>query len=105
MTSQSLGPKVVEATYLADLSQPAFAFWSKDGNVGPLLLPGGDRVPIPWPITTGATAQRNAVLVALPEALKALSGETQLDATAILDYFAPLKQWLDEQNKDHKIGW
>jgi len=40
-----------------------------------------------------------------PEALAALSGETQLDATAILDYFAPLKQWLDAQNKDHKIGW
>ena len=28
-----------------------------------------------------------------------------MDATAILDYFAPLKQWLDEQNKGHKIGW
>jgi peptidyl-dipeptidase A len=40
-----------------------------------------------------------------PEALEALSGEKQLDATAILDYFAPLKQWLDEQNKGRKIGW
>jgi peptidyl-dipeptidase A len=28
-----------------------------------------------------------------------------MDATAILDYFAPLKQWLDEQNKSVKIGW
>jgi len=34
-----------------------------------------------------------------PEALKALTGEDKLDATAILDYFAPLKKWLDEQNK------
>ncbi|HZN11384.1 MAG TPA: M2 family metallopeptidase [Blastocatellia bacterium] len=34
-----------------------------------------------------------------PEALKALTGEERMDATAILDYFAPLKQWLDEQNK------
>jgi peptidyl-dipeptidase A len=34
-----------------------------------------------------------------PEALKALTGEDKMDATAILDYFAPLKQWLDEQNK------
>ena len=40
-----------------------------------------------------------------PEALKALTGEDRMDATAILDYFAPLKQWLDEQNKGKKIGW
>ena len=40
-----------------------------------------------------------------PEALEAMTGEKDIDATAILDYFAPLKQWLDEQNKGHKIGW
>ena len=34
-----------------------------------------------------------------PEALKAMTGEDKMDATAILDYFAPLKTWLDEQNK------
>jgi peptidyl-dipeptidase A len=28
-----------------------------------------------------------------------LTGEDKMDATAILDYFAPLKKWLDEQNK------
>ncbi len=33
-----------------------------------------------------------------PEALKALTGEDKMDATAILDYFAPLKQWLDHEN-------
>ncbi len=33
------------------------------------------------------------------EALKAVTGEEKLDATAILDYFAPLKVWLDAQNK------
>jgi peptidyl-dipeptidase A len=33
-----------------------------------------------------------------PEALKAMTGEDKMDATAIIDYFAPLKQWLDEQN-------
>ncbi|CAN5762184.1 M2 family metallopeptidase [soil metagenome] len=32
------------------------------------------------------------------EALRAVSGEEQMDATAILDYFAPLKVWLDAQN-------
>jgi peptidyl-dipeptidase A len=42
-----------------------------------------------------------------PEALEALTGEKQMDATAILDYFAPLKKWLDEQNakQGNKIGW
>lgn len=34
-----------------------------------------------------------------PEALKALTGEDRIDATAMLDYFAPLKKWLDEQNQ------
>jgi peptidyl-dipeptidase A len=34
-----------------------------------------------------------------PEALKALTGEDKMDASAILDYFAPLKKWLDEQNR------
>lgn len=33
-----------------------------------------------------------------PEALKAMTGEDKMDATAIIDYFAPLKKWLDEQN-------
>ena len=32
-----------------------------------------------------------------PDALEALTGERKMDATAILDYFAPLKTWLDEQ--------
>jgi peptidyl-dipeptidase A len=40
-----------------------------------------------------------------PEALAALSGESKMDATAILDYFAPLKTWLDEQNRAAKPGW
>ncbi len=34
-----------------------------------------------------------------PEALKSMTGEDKMDATAIIDYFAPLKTWLDEQNK------
>ncbi|PRC95018.1 M2 family metallopeptidase [Solimicrobium silvestre] len=33
-----------------------------------------------------------------PEALKTMTGSDRIDATAILDYFAPLKVWLDEQN-------
>ena len=40
-----------------------------------------------------------------PDALEALTGQRQMDATAILDYFAPLKKWLDEQNQGEKAGW
>ncbi len=40
-----------------------------------------------------------------PDALEALTGQRQMDATAMLDYFAPLKKWLDEQNAGHKTGW
>ncbi|HEY6307400.1 MAG TPA: M2 family metallopeptidase [Candidatus Angelobacter sp.] len=40
-----------------------------------------------------------------PDALEAISGQRQMDATAILDYFAPLKKWLDQQNQGEKPGW
>jgi peptidyl-dipeptidase A len=40
-----------------------------------------------------------------PEALEVVTGQTEMDATAILDYFAPLKDWLDEQNKNRTCGW
>lgn len=40
-----------------------------------------------------------------PEALKVLSGETSADASAMLEYFAPLEKWLKEENKGEKCGW
>ena len=40
-----------------------------------------------------------------PEALAALTGESAMDATAILDYYAPLVQWLDAQNEGRTCGW
>jgi len=41
-----------------------------------------------------------------PEALAVVTGgEKKMDATAILDYFAPLKAWLDEQNRGRTCGW
>jgi peptidyl-dipeptidase A len=40
-----------------------------------------------------------------PEALEALTGSPEMDATAILDYFAPLQAWLDEQNAGRQCGW
>jgi len=40
-----------------------------------------------------------------PDALEALTGKRELDATAIRDYFAPLQVWLDEQNEGRSCGW
>jgi peptidyl-dipeptidase A len=42
-----------------------------------------------------------------PEALETLTGEKQMDASALADYFAPVKTWLDEQNKKngYPVGW
>jgi peptidyl-dipeptidase A len=40
-----------------------------------------------------------------PEALAALTGQKEMDATAIRDYFAPLQKWLDEQNAGQAVGW
>ncbi|HZN93305.1 MAG TPA: M2 family metallopeptidase [Myxococcales bacterium] len=40
-----------------------------------------------------------------PDALQAVTGERQMDAGALLEYFAPLQAWLAEQNKGQKCGW
>ena len=40
-----------------------------------------------------------------PEAMKAFSGETKTDASAVADYFKPLDAWLTQQNKGEKCGW
>jgi peptidyl-dipeptidase A len=40
-----------------------------------------------------------------PDALEALSGERQLDASAMVEYFQPLLSWLEEQNKGVPTGW
>ncbi|GGM87391.1 M2 family metallopeptidase [Shewanella xiamenensis] len=42
-----------------------------------------------------------------PIALKEVTGTEMMDASAVLDYFAPLKIWLDEQNKaaNRQCGW
>ena len=39
------------------------------------------------------------------DALEALTGQRELDATALLDYFAPLRKWLVDQNRARKCGW
>jgi peptidyl-dipeptidase A len=40
-----------------------------------------------------------------PDALESLTGQRVMDASAMLDYFAPLKAWLDEQNQGRQCGW
>ncbi|QYJ87779.1 M2 family metallopeptidase [Shewanella mesophila] len=42
-----------------------------------------------------------------PEALSVVTGSKEMDASAVLDYFAPLKVWLDEQNQsaNRQCGW
>jgi peptidyl-dipeptidase A len=40
-----------------------------------------------------------------PDALEAMTGSRQMDASAILDYFAPLQKWLEEQTKGQPTGW
>jgi peptidyl-dipeptidase A len=40
-----------------------------------------------------------------PDAMEALTGQREIDSGAILEYFAPLQKWLDEQNKGMKVGW
>lgn len=40
-----------------------------------------------------------------PDALEAMTGSREMDASAIIDYFAPLKSWLDEQLKGKHVGW
>jgi peptidyl-dipeptidase A len=40
-----------------------------------------------------------------PDAMQELTGQRNADASAIIEYFAPLQKWLDEQNKGMKVGW
>ena len=40
-----------------------------------------------------------------PDALEAFTGSREMSGDAIMEYFAPLKSWLDEQNKGKPSGW
>ena len=42
----------------------------------------------PWPLT-----------------LEKLTGTRETDAAAIIDYFAPLMEWLKTQNEGRSCGW
>ena len=40
-----------------------------------------------------------------PDALEAFTGSREMDGTAIVEYFAPLMEWLQEQNQSRSCGW
>ena len=40
-----------------------------------------------------------------PDALEAFTGERQMSGKALVEYFAPLQAWLDEQNEGQPTGW
>ncbi|SEA30270.1 M2 family metallopeptidase [Microbulbifer marinus] len=40
-----------------------------------------------------------------PDAMEALTGQRELDASAIIDYFQPLMAYLKEQNQGRQCGW
>jgi peptidyl-dipeptidase A len=40
-----------------------------------------------------------------PDALEQLTGTREMDGAALLEYFGPLKGYLDEQNKGRTCGW
>lgn len=40
-----------------------------------------------------------------PDALEAFTGSRQMSGAAMVEYFAPLKTWLDAQNRGQKAGW
>ena len=39
------------------------------------------------------------------DTLYELTGTREMDASAILEYFAPLKTWLEQQNEGQACGW
>ncbi|RMF72456.1 MAG: peptidase M2 family protein [Acidobacteria bacterium] len=39
------------------------------------------------------------------DALYEMTGERTIDASALVEYFAPLERWLDEQNRGRTCGW
>lgn len=40
-----------------------------------------------------------------PEIFQEVTGSTKMNASAILEYFQPLTEWLEEQNKGKETGW
>ncbi|HET9553652.1 MAG TPA: M2 family metallopeptidase [Anaeromyxobacteraceae bacterium] len=58
-----------------------------------------------------AAGEKLAAMLALgaskpwPEAYEAITGSREADASALLEYFAPLRAWLEKQNAGRQCGW
>ena len=39
------------------------------------------------------------------DALESMIGTREMSGTSMLNYYAPLVDWLNEQNKDRACGW
>jgi peptidyl-dipeptidase A len=40
-----------------------------------------------------------------PDALEAVTGERRMDAQGLLDYFAPLQRWMEQEIRGAPKGW
>jgi peptidyl-dipeptidase A len=91
--------------FLADILEFQFhrALCKKAGFTGPL-----DECSIYGNKEAGAAYQKMLALGASKpwqDALEELTGSRTMDASAILEYFAPLQKWLEEQNQGQSCGW
>jgi peptidyl-dipeptidase A len=91
--------------FLADILQFQFhrALCKVAGHTGPL-----HECSIAGNKAAGAKLQSMLAMGASkpwPDALEAVTGQRQMDASAILEYFAPLQAWLKEQNAGKQCGW
>jgi len=91
--------------FLAAVLQFQFhkALCAKAGNTGPLY-----DCSIYGNKDAGAAYQKMLALGASKpwqDALFELTGTREMDASPILEYFAPLQGWLTEQNKGQQCGW
>lgn len=40
-----------------------------------------------------------------PDVMEVLTGQRKMDAGPLLEYFKPLQDWLEQENKGHDISW
>jgi peptidyl-dipeptidase A len=91
--------------FLADILQFQFyrALCKASGHTGPLAdctfagNPAAGKLYL--------TMLRKGASQPWQRTLKEMTGEDRMDASAILEYFAPLQEWLLDANKDQQCGW
>ena len=61
--------------------------------------PGSARVAKFWSMLDKGASQP------WQKTMKELTGSEKIDASAVLEYFAPLQEWLKQQNEGQACGW